>query len=184
MKHGLPFFFVRAWLGLLLLVALDGCTIFHPYRLPTPKPSPEYKAQLEATAKARKARGKSSGSLFSKKKTEPVDVEAATDVSTPTAGAVATTAATPEARTLPEGPTVKYDKHQMLKKPKLMRRRRGNKGGKPFRPIKSIRNYFKYGRHAKPDYSPDHRPAPKPDAALGAPEPSPANTAPASTGKP
>ncbi len=182
MKHRLPFFFVRAWLGLLLLAALGGCTIFHPYRLPTPKPSPEYKAQQEAAAKARKAHGKPPGLLFSRKKTETADVEAATDVSTPTAGAVATTAATSEARTLPEGPTVKYDKHQMMKKPKLMRRRRGNKGGKPFRPIKSIRNYFKYGRHAKPDYSPDHRPAPKPDAAPDAPEPSPADATP--TGKP
>jgi hypothetical protein len=186
-KYRLSFFFVRAWLGLLLLAVLNGCTIFHPYRLPTPKPSPEYKAQQEAAAKARKDREKSPGSFFSKKKIETADVEAATDVSTPTAGAVATTATTAEARTLPEGPTVKYDKHQMMKKPKLMRRRRRNKGGKPFRPIESIRNFFKYGLHAKPNYSPDHRPAPKPaasDAAPDAPEPRPANAAPAPTGKP
>ena len=171
---------------MLLLLALGGCSVFHPYRLPTPKPSPEYIAQQEAAAKARKAREKASGSLFKKKADGPTE-EAATDVSGPSGGAIAVpaNAATPEARTLPERPTVKYDKHQMMKKPKLMRRRRHNKGSKPFRPIESIRNFFKYGLHAKPNYSPDHRPAPKqPSADPGEALPDEAMPSPAPGGKP
>ncbi len=155
----------RSWLGALLLAGLGGCTVFHPHRLPTPKPSPEYKAQLKAAKQARK--NKSAGFLSRKKSDSPTE-EAATDVSTPSGGAITPPPATaPTAQTLPEHSTVRYDKHLLMKKPKLMRRRIHNKGPKPFRPWQSIRNYFKYGRHAKPNYSPDHRPVPP------APKPTP-----------
>ncbi|GAC1367391.1 MAG: hypothetical protein NVS3B25_00460 [Hymenobacter sp.] len=150
--------------------------IFHPYRLPTPKLSPEFKAQ-------QKAKKKNGGFLAfghrQNKKGKATDTsgeEAATDVSTPTGGTIARPAGPPaEARPLPEHSTVKYDKHQMLKKPKL-KRRRLHKPAKGFHPWQSIRNFFKYGRHAKPDYSPDHRPAPHaPDTdPVPAPAPAPA----------
>jgi hypothetical protein len=191
-KHGLPSTFIRALLLGVLLATLGGCSVyrkvFHPYRLPTPKPSPEYLAQQKADKKARKASQPTP--LFKKKAAAPE--EAATDVSSPTGGPVATTAATPETRTLPERATVRYDKAGLMKgKPKLMRRRM-HKQSKPFRPWQSIRKFFKFGLHAKPNYSPDHRPAvpaPQPDAqpdaapadAAPAPEPTPT---PAPTGKP
>ncbi|MFC7667074.1 hypothetical protein ACFQT0_06305 [Hymenobacter humi] len=140
----------------LLLAALGGCTIFHPYRLPTPKPSPEFKAQQKA-AKARKKNNEPSA-LF-RKRADPNGEEAATDVSTPTGGTVRKPDATAEARTLPDHATVSYDKNGLLKKPKLMRRRINKPARKPFRPWRSIRNFFKNKRHGKPNYSPDHRPA-------------------------
>jgi hypothetical protein len=172
---------VLRWLpSALLLVVLGSCSVFHPYRLPTPKPSPEFKAQQKAAASARKKR-ESNTPLF-KKKPNPADEEAATDVSTPSGAPLASTAATPEARTLPERPTVRYDKQGLMKKPKLMRRRRTKPSSKPFRPWKSIRHFFKYDLHAKPNYSPDHRPVapaadPAPDAAPVDVEPAPAPAA-------
>ena len=158
-KHCLPSVVLRSSLGVLLLAALGGCTIFHPYRLPTPKPSPEFQAQ-QKTAAARKKANSQPIPLF-RKKAAPAE-EAATDVSTPTRGAAAPTS-TPS-RTLPERSTMHYDKQGLMKKPALLRRR-VNKPFKPFRPREAIRNFFKYGRHAKPNYSPDHRPVPQPAAA-------------------
>ena len=164
---------------MLLVAGLGGCRIFHPYRLPTPKPSPEFKAQQKAAKSRNKANDKAGGGLFKKKTAAPE--EAATDVSTPSGAATAAVPTEEAARTLPERATVRYDKQGLMKKPKLMRRRRHNKGGKPFRPIESIRHFFKLGLHAKPNYSPDHRPAPKqpsaapdetlPDEAMPAPAP-------------
>ena len=176
MKYGLPAVVVRCVLVLLLLAGLGGCslyhTVFHPYRLPTPKPSPEFKAQQKA-AKARKKNNEPAG-LF--KKRVSVDQEAATDVSTPTGGAVPTAVASTETRTLPERSSVRYDKQGLMKKPKLMRRRINKPARKPFKPVKSIRNFFKFKAHAKPNYSPDHRPAPSEPTAQPdvAPDPAPA----------
>ena len=177
MKHCLPSVVLRSSLGGLLLAALGGCTIFHPYRLPTPKPSPEFKAQQKADA-ARKKTNSQPIPLF-RKKAAPAE-EAATDVSTPTRGAAAPTP-TPS-RTLPERSTAHYDKQGLLKKPALLRRR-VNKPFKPFRPREALRNFFKYGRHAKPNYSPDHRPVPKAPQPAAAPDAAPA-AAPAPDGKP
>ena len=168
MKHCLPSVVLRSLLGVLLLAALGGCSVyhkvFHPYRLPTPKPSPEFLAQQKADKEARKAAAQPAP-LFKKKSAAPE--EEATDVSSPTGGPVAgtatTPAATPATRTLPDRPTVRYEKSGLMKKPKLMRRRI-HKPSKPFRPWQSIRNFFKYGLHAKPNYSPDHRPAAPPPA--------------------
>lgn len=175
----------------LLLGPLSSCSLYrkvvHPYRLPTPKPSPEFIAQQKAEKKAREARERAANENAPKKsgifgkKTEPEE-EAATDVSTPTGAPVAsTTAVTPEARTLPERSTVRYDKHQLMKKPKL-NRRKIHKQRKGFHPIDSIRNFFKFGLHAKPNYSPDHRPAPKQPAA--APDATPADAEPTPGGPP
>jgi len=169
-------------LGALLLAGLGSCSLYHkvvhPYRLPTPKPSREFLAQQEAEKKARDAREKEAeanrstgqksgllGGFFgSDKKKQAAKggaTEAATDVSTPSDAAQAS--ATPVASatsTLPERSTVRYDKQQLMKKPKL-NRRKIHKQYNGFHPIESIRHFFKFAFHAKPNYSPDHRPAPK-----------------------
>lgn len=161
-----------------LLTLLGGCAIFHPYRLPTPKPSPEFKAQQKAKERKSSFLSFGHGKKDRDKGTEAPDVEAATDVSTPTAAKVPASTASTEPRTLPERSTVRYDKQGLMKKPKLLRRRINKPAGKPFRPWHSIRHFFKFARHAKPNYSPDHRPvapaaAPVPDAAPdAAPAPS------------
>ena len=204
MKHRYFATFFSLLLGVLLLAGLDGCSLYHkvvhPYRLPTPKPSREFLAQQKAEKKARATREKAaqansgqksgllSGLFGSSKKKQAKDAngapEAATDVSTPSGVPVASaTSAASATSTLPERSTVKYDKHQLMKKPKL-NRRKIHKQYKGFHPIESIRNFFKFGLHAKPNYSPDHRPAPKqpkaapddapaPNAAPGGPPPAP-----------
>ena len=161
---------------MLLLAGLDSCTlyhkVFHPYRLPTPKPSPEYKAQLEA--KKKKEKTMLSFQHDAEKKAKAGDgAEAATDVSTPSGGALPGPSAAPEARTLPERSTVRYDKQGMMKKPKLMRRRINKPAGKPFRPWQSIKHFFKFQLHAKPNYDPDHKPVPRAPASEGEPAPTP-----------
>ena len=188
MKHCLPSFLLRSLLGVLLLAALGGCTlyhkVFHPYRLPTPKPSPEFKVKMKEAEARKKVKDKAAGD-FTRKKMGALTDEAATDVSTPSGGTVtAPTVATSEVSKLPERSTVRYDKHLLMKKPKL-NRRRIHKYGKPFRPWRSIRSFFKFGLHAKPNYSPDHRPVvpvPKSDA-VPTPDAEP-NPGAAPTGKP
>ena len=156
---------------MLLLAALGSCSVyhkvFHPFRLPTPKASPEFIAQQKAAEKAKK--DKMPSGLFKKRKAAATDPEAATDVSTPGGGTITAPSGAPVARTLPEKSTVRYDKNGLMKnKPKLMRRR-VHKNTKPFRPWQLVRNFFKYGLHGKPNYDPSHRaaprvPAPAPDA--------------------
>ena len=201
MKYCLPSVVFRSLLGVLLLAALGGCTlyhkVFHPYRLPTPKPSPEYIATQKQKKKNEKLKNDLAKSAASvKKKSGGATEEAATDVSTPS-NAGATASASPadsKGSVYPERSTVKYDKHGLMKKPKLNRRKR-HKVSKGFHPIESIRNFFKYGLHAKPNYSPDHRPAPKqpiatpeqklPDETMPTPAPAVAPApSPAPTGKP
>ena len=204
MKQRFLLTFFSLLLGALLLASLDSCTLYHkvvhPYRLPTPKPSREFIAQQKAEKKARAAREKEAqvnsgqksgllGGLFGSGKQKQGNngggvPEAATDVSTPSGAPLASaTAAAPAASTLPERSTVKYDKHQLMKKPKLNRRKL-HKQYKGFHPIRSIRHFFKFAFHAKPNYSPDHRPAPKqpkaapddapaPDVAPGGPPATP-----------
>ena len=171
--------FFSVLLGALLLAGLGSCSIYHkvvhPYRLPTPKPSKQFIAQQKAEKEAKAAREKGAqansgdsqksgllGGLFGSKKKQAVnstDVEAATDVSTPSGTPLASATPTSATSTLPERSTVRYDKQLIMKKPKL-NRRKIHKQYKGFHPIDSIRNFFKFGLHAKPDYSPDHRPAP------------------------
>jgi len=173
-----PFFSLM--LGVLLVAGLSSCSLYHkvvhPYRLPTPKPSKQFIAQQKAEKKAKEARAKEAqansgqktgllGGLFGSSKKKDANnsgaPEAATDVSTPSGAPLASATPTAAATsTLPERSTVRYDKHQMMKKPKL-NRRKIHKQRKGFHPIDSIRNFFKFGLHAKPNYSPDHRPAPK-----------------------
>ncbi|WP_426060401.1 hypothetical protein [Hymenobacter sp. B1770] len=158
---------------MLLLIVLGSCSIFRPYRLPTPKPSPEFKAQQKAAVAARK---KNEPPNFLNKRARAKE-EAATDVSTPTGGAIKAPPTTPEARTLPERSTIRYDKNGLMKKPKLMRRRINKPAPKPFRPWKAIRHFFKFIKHGKPNYSPDHRPAPKqPVEPTAMPDPTPGAT--------
>jgi hypothetical protein len=184
-KYRLPSVVFRSLLGVLLLASVGSCSLYHkvhhPYRLPTPKPSPEYIAQQKKKKEDEKLRNDlAKASASARKKSGGGTEEAATDVSMPSADAAA--AAPSEARgTLPEKSTVRYDKQELMKKPKLMRRRR-HKHRKGFHPIESIRNFFKYGLHAKPNYSPDHRPAPKEPKA--APDEATPDSEPAPTGKP
>ena len=165
--------FLLLLLGTLLTAGLSGCSLYHkvvhPYRLPTPKPSPEFVAQQKADKKAREAREQEArsnrgdsekatglGGLFGKKK---APTEAATDISSPSGAPLASaTAATPtETRTLPEKSTVRYDKHGLMKNQPKLKRRRIHKTHKPFRPWQAIRHFFKFDLHAKPNYDPDHK---------------------------
>ena len=162
MTSRIPFIVLRTLLGVWLL---SSCAlyhkVFHPYRLPTPKPSPEYKAQLEAKKKKEKEMLTFQHDAEKKAKAGGGTEEAATDVSTPSGGALSTpVATTTEPRTLPERSTVRYDKKGLMKKPKL-KRRQVNKQHKPFRPWQSIKDFFKYGLHKKPNYDIDHKVAPK-----------------------
>ena len=200
MKYCLPSVVFRSLLGVLLLAVPGGCALYHkvvhPYRLSTPKPSPEFIAQQKEKKENEKRKSDLAKSAASvKKKLGGNAPEAATDVSTPSnAGATASTS-TPDGKgsVYPERSTVRYDKHGLMKKPKLNRRKR-HKMSEGFHPIESIRNLFKYGFHAKPNYSPDHRPAPKqpsatpeqelPDEAMPTPAPVAPASEPAPTGKP
>ncbi|WP_157780957.1 hypothetical protein [Hymenobacter sedentarius] len=168
----------------LLVLLLSSCSVyhkvFHPYRLPTPKPSPEFKAQQKAKKSKRSFLSFTHGKKTNAKNEDGTDVEeAATDVSTPTGGTVPgpTASASTETRTLPEHSTVRYDKNGLMKKPKLMRRRIHKPARKPFRPLQSIRNFFKFKLHDKPNYSPDHRPAVPAPAEDPAPNVAPAPAA-------
>lgn len=185
MIYRLPSIVLRSLLGVLLLASLGGCSlsrkVFHPYRLPTPKPSPEYIAQQKekkAAEKLRADKDKEVSALAKKKKSSSDTEEAATDVSMPTDNGAAASTNTSDIKSsvYPERSTVKYDKHELMKKPKLMRRRR-HKYSKGFHPIESVRNFFKYGFHAKPNYSIDHKPVkkePSEDALPDEPIPTPA----------
>ena len=181
---------VKPFCCCLFVLLLSGCSVyhklFHPYRLPTPKPSPEFLAQQKAkktkTGFLSFRRSSKQGERLGG--TPGAGAEAATDVSTPAGGAVGTPAATPQpARALPERSTVRYDQNGLMKKPKLLRRR-VHKPAKPFLPGQAIRNFFKFKRHAKPNYSPDHRPAPKPARDVPADAPPAAPAAVPAPGKP
>ena len=68
-----------------------------------------------------------------------------------------------------------YDKREMLKKPKLLRRRYHKPAGDGFHPFRSIKNFFKYKLHGK--RKPKSKAAPTdaaaPDAAPADAEPTP-----------
>ena len=104
MIHYLSSLIYRSLLGVLLLAMLGGCRIFHPYRLPTPTPSLEFKAQQKA-AKARKSREPTL--IFTKRKSA-APTEGATDVSTPSGGPITAPAILAEPRAVPDAaPEVK-----------------------------------------------------------------------------
>ena len=146
---------------LLLLALLSGCSayeaVFHPYRLPTPAPSPEFKRQLKAKKLADKTRGKASRAK--KPPSADPDATAAADAAPPDKAAAAEAS-----KQLPNSKsTVKYDKGGLMKKPKLLRRRITKPSPPGGGPIQSIRNFFKYKLHGK------HKPKPKPAPADGGP---------------
>ncbi|MDO7850088.1 hypothetical protein [Hymenobacter convexus] len=170
----IPSVVLRSLLGVWLL---SSCTlyhkVFHPYRLPTPKPSPEYLAQQKAKKEKEKKMLEFQHDTEKSAKKGGADAEeAATDVSTPSGGTITAPTEAAPARTLPEKSTVRYDKKGLMKKPKL-KRRKVNKQHKPFRPWQSIRDFFKYGLHKKPNYDIDHRAAPKAPAEVPEPDAAP-----------
>jgi hypothetical protein len=109
---------LRSFAFLLLLATLGSCSvynrIFHPYRIPNPPASPEYKAKL----KAEKERKKGVAQASKKAKPTGTEAEASTDNSTPTTEP----SATPEevAKSTPQAPKLKYDKHDLIKRNKMV----------------------------------------------------------------
>jgi hypothetical protein len=121
---------------LLLLAGLDSCAvynrIFHPYRIPTPPMSAEYKAKL----KADKAKQKSAaaGAKEAKKKKAEAAPEGSTDASAPTDFASddnAAKATDETAKKQPTGAKVKYNSQGLVKKSKLSRPKPLHKVSKP-----------------------------------------------------
>ena len=171
------------FLLLALLVALSGCSvydsIFHPYRLPTPPLSPELKRQMKAKGLVKKNRDKTTKT----KKPKSADPDAAPEATAADAAPADKPAADKDDPTAPTEPKAHkhgalYDKREMLKKPKLLRRRYHKPAGDGFHPLRGIKNYFKYKLHGKPDYK--HKPAPKAAPADAAPaDAAPADAAPA-----
>lgn len=134
------------WLPLLLLGALSSCTvynkIFHPYRLPTPAMNPEARAKARAAEKARH-RGTS---------LKPAEVT--TDATDPAAPGSAPGDAADKKKTLsygelPEGTKLKYDKHLLLKKPKLERRKRHHYDTGPLPPRAASRDARRMRKHSR-----------------------------------
>jgi len=138
-------------------MTLGGCRvyerIFHPYRLPTPPPSPEYEAKLKADKERKK--GIAQGIKRNKGSKAPAE-EGTTDVSTPTADASAPAEA--PTRTLADGPKAKYDKHKMLKKNKLLLPKKRYVVAKP-----SLWQRIKYAFKKKKGKKKKSTPKPPPD---------------------
>lgn len=111
---------------LLLLAGLESCAvynrIFHPYCIPTPPMSAEYKAKLKED-KAKKKNAAAGAKEAAKKKKEAAP-EGSTDASTPTDFASDDAAAkTPDetVKKQPSGAKVKYNSQGLMKKSKLGR---------------------------------------------------------------
>lgn len=124
MKNALLF---RPLFLLLLLAGLDSCAvynrIFHPYRIPTPPMSAEYKAKLKAD-RAKKKNAAAGAKDAAKKKKAEATPEGSTEASTPTDFASDDNAAkTPDetAKKQPAGAKVKYNSQGLVKKSKLSR---------------------------------------------------------------
>lgn len=180
-------------LPLLWLAALASCTVYnkivHPYRLPSPAMSPEAKAKARA---AEKARHKG----VTLKAAEPISDGAGADAAG--AGAGATDAAdkkkTLSYSELPTGTKLKYDKHLLLKKPKLERRQRHHYDTRPLKPRLASREQRRLRKHlhskgkgtpspkaGASETAPDNRPAPAAPAAR--PDPTQPAATPAKTPK-
>lgn len=141
----------RLLLALLLLAELPGCKvydrIFHPYRLGTPEPSPEFKKQQKAKELKAKEGSKAAKAAQKAKGKSTETVEASSADSAPSADA----AAPDEKSALPEKhKKVKYDKQGLMKKPKLLHRRIHKPVSKGFHPIDSFKNLFRGKPKDKP----------------------------------
>ena len=166
---------------LLSTLGLSGCSLFHPFRIKNPPLPAGYKAKEREAKKAKKdlvkaAKNEEKARLKEKEKNKDDDTADAPANSTPDAtpddAAAKSTQAT---SSLPDKSGVKYDKHELLKKPKLKRRRYYKPAPKPFRPLHSIRMFFKKlttKHHGKPKSTPKSKSDPK----------SPAVPAPVDTG--
>lgn len=143
--------------------------LVHPYRIPTPEPSPEFKRQMKAKKLADKTRGKASRA----KKPKSADPDAAAAPDAAADAAPADTKASPDASAEPKPHkhSQLYDKKDMLKKPKLLRRRYHKPPSDGFHPLRGIKNFFKYKLHGK--HKPKPKAAPADDAGSPAPEPDP-----------
>jgi len=130
--------FLRPLFLLLLLAGLDSCAvynrIFHPYRIPTPPMSAEYKAKLKAD-KAKKKNAAAGVKEAAKKKKAETPTEGSTDASTPTDFAAdnndAAKAPDETAKKQPSGAKVKYNSQGLVKKSKLSRPKPLHKVSKP-----------------------------------------------------
>lgn len=162
-------------LSFLLLSALwlGGCTLLHPHRITNPNLPPGFKEQQRAARRAQKNSLRASQN-DAKTRKEAKDQEAigGTDSPTPGAAPSATAAASDEqpTRVGADKSTVKYDKHGLMKKPKLKQRRYYKPAPKPFQPWQRIRNLFKKNpkRHGK------SAPAPRPAEPKAPVSPTPA----------
>jgi hypothetical protein len=166
---------------LLWATGLSGCTLLHPFRITNPPLPAGYVAKVKAAEKAKKDSQKALKDEEKTRKQEKKKAqdEDATDTptgstpsATPTEAAPINTQAT---SSLPDKSGVKYDKHELLKKPKLKHRRYYKPARKPFRPWHSIRTFFKKlttKHHGKPAPAPKSAPA-SPSAT---PAPAPADT--------
>lgn len=160
MKNYLLF---RPLFFLLLLAGLDSCTvynrIFHPYRIPTPPMSAEYKAKLKED-KAKKKNAAAGAKEAAKKKKEAAPAEGSTDASTPTDFAASnddasTKSADETAKKQPSGAKVKYNSQGLVKKSKLSRPKPLHIVSKPSA-WQRFKNFFRkrHGKKRKADPNP------------------------------
>ena len=170
----LPFGFRSLLVLLLSALALGGCSLLHPHRIPSPKVPAEFKAQQKAARKAQKNGAKAAKNAA---KVSRKNQDQETDDSAGAAPGAAPADATTEGQgtaSLPNKSTVKYDKKSGLMKKPNMKRLRDYKyqtARKPFRPFGFLSTLF----HQKPKRHDQDQPSPARNAAPPA-APAPADT--------
>lgn len=166
---------------LLSTAGLSSCSLFRPFHIKNPPLPAGYKAKEREAKKAKKDLAKAAKDEeknrkkeLAKNKDKDPDEEpaaASTPSATPTEAAPVATQAS---SSLPDKPGVKYDKHELLKKPKLKHRRYYKQAPKPFRPWHSVKMFFKKlttKHHGKPKSAPKSAPE-----SPAAPTPAPVDT--------
>ena len=171
---------------LLSTAGLGGCTLLHPHRITNPPLPAGYKAQIKAAEKAKKdgvkaAKNEEKSRLAEKQKRKDQDAADAPADATPSATPIDAAPVSAQAiSTLPDKSGVKYDKHELMKKPKLKHRRYYKPVREPFNLKKSIRKFFKKltrKRHGKPQSTPKSAPeSPAAPAPTPTPTPAPVDT--------
>ncbi len=158
-------------LGPLLGLLSGGCTVYnramHPYRLPTPRMTPELQAKARAAEKLRHRGG------TTLKAAEPAADAADGGEPAPDAAAASPAPARVEEKPktlsyseLPAGTRAKYDKHLLLKDPKPRPRplHRYSTGRLPAREasreVRRLRHYVRLSPREHPTPAPRSRPAP------------------------
>jgi len=144
----------RLFILLLLSTLLGSCTLFHPYRLPTPPVSAEVKQQRKAAERARKQSARAAGK-HSKKKGDD-------DAPAAASGAAPSASATDAPKEPAKAGKLHFDKKTgLMKKPKLKRRIVHKQPRKPFKPWESFKNLFHH--KAKPNAKPHAAPKADPE---------------------